>query len=170
MTIRLPVCHSEEPKATWESQHPYCHSEGGHCPTVGVSPAGELLLDKKKEILTSRAQHAPRNDRTQYVMLNVSEASDWERQDISTTHIVHNQILHFVQNDIVGRKKSPQNYAPLFRQKRYYTTQTKIRRIGHTNVFPIAERRGADAECRFSRKREKHSRTSCEMRLLTNIT
>ncbi len=41
-----------------------------------------------------------------------------------------------------------------FRQKRYYTTQTKISRTGSTGVRPVREIECAAAECRFSRKKE----------------
>ena len=50
---------------------------------VGVSPVG-ACLPTKTEILTSRAQHAPQNDRV----------------GISTTHIVHNQILRYVYTSL----------------------------------------------------------------------
>ncbi len=60
-----------------------CHSEGGHTPDRGSLAVGsaavfsEMSLSTKNEILTSRAQHAPQNDRV----------------DLSSSHIVHNQIL-----------------------------------------------------------------------------
>ena len=39
-----------------------------------------------------------------------------------------------------------------FRQKRYYTTQTKISRTGSTGVRPVREIECTAAECRFSQK------------------
>ena len=46
-----------------------CHSDAGHCPTVGVSREGARLhrgiLSTETEILTSRFTIAPQNDRTE---------------------------------------------------------------------------------------------------------
>ena len=62
-------CHSEEPKATWESLHTQLSLRGRAYPTVGVSPSRAPFVcpihpSTKREILTSRPSAAPQNDRT----------------------------------------------------------------------------------------------------------
>ncbi len=80
-------------------------------PDRGSLAAGSAAVFSKMssstqiEILTSQSMTAPQNDKAQSVILNetqCSEESGCGRQDISTSHIFPNQILHFTQNDIVG--------------------------------------------------------------------
>ena len=109
-------CHSEcnEKSGCGRHDHATVTPREGACPTVGVSPA-KVCLSTKTEILTSRPMTALQNDKARYVMLNAAkrnEASGWGRQGVSTSHIFHNQILRFTQNDRTHIAVTPREGLP----------------------------------------------------------
>ena len=126
--------------------HSYCHSEEQRSCDVGVSPVGVWptagkCLCRPKERFSRRTCRPPQNDRTV----------------LSPSHIIPNQILHYVQNDRVEivSKKPP---IPIFRQNAADATLRKSETMGCTE---------RTAHCRATRRgsrcgvfTENHQRTT----------
>ncbi len=117
---------------------------------VGVSPTG-ARLSLKIEILTSRAQHAPQNDRTEEIASHRFLAR--ARNDRANGFIVHNQILHFVQNDKVVEIVSKELCATFSSKAVSCNAQRKLGGRAVLDVLPVHPIKRAAANGRFSRKR-----------------